>query len=292
VKLCCKRHAGWQGGYEVTTGSGDDGLSDGVKSTIIILSARPDSLSGSVGEFHPFQCCTGCLLQGPLDAWELFLINLCSPVDLHLSVSMYELDPMHPIFLLRVLSTSIAWSIVIIGEHLFIPSSNLPSIYTTLIILQSLPGSTYRWITGWLGETWPSRDWSILRATRMELSMLITYIQMRLQRLELVELHSGYPKKPSTPEPFLSRPHHTVRTSTDHFLIHRQRYSPNSTFSIRPIRNLFSSLQFPCSQRTVLGASHDSLSVCCVYDPQDRTIMFMKSLAGLYRLRVLCQNGW
>jgi len=74
----------------------------------MILSARPNSLSGAVDEFHPFQCRTGCLLQGPCDACELFLTNLCSPVDPHLSVSMYELDPMHPIFLLRVLSTSMA----------------------------------------------------------------------------------------------------------------------------------------------------------------------------------------
>ena len=32
-------------------------------STIMILSARPDSLSGAVDEFHPFECRAGCLRQ-------------------------------------------------------------------------------------------------------------------------------------------------------------------------------------------------------------------------------------
>ena len=105
---------------------------------------------------------------------------------------------------------------------------------------------------------------------------LITHTNnINAPRLEL-ELHGGYPKKlyvcPFTPERFLSRPHHTVGTSTDYFLIHRQRYSPNSTFSIHPIRNLFSSLQFPYSQRTILGAGHDYLFVCCVYDAKTEPI--------------------
>jgi len=44
-------------------------------STIMIVSARPDSLSGAVDELHPFQCRAGCFASRALVAREkLFLI--------------------------------------------------------------------------------------------------------------------------------------------------------------------------------------------------------------------------
>ena len=98
----------------------------------------------------------------------------------------------------------------------------------------------------------------------MELSLHIQTILMRLQRLEL-ELRGGYPKKlyvcPSTP--VLTSPHR----QNFHWLFSypQQRYSPNSTFSIRPfaicspVCNFHTRSELSWAQVTILY-----LSVVCM----------------------------
>ena len=102
----------------------------------MMLSATPDSLSGAVDEFHPFQCCAGCVCfkRALATREKLFLINLCSPVDPHLNVSKCT-SWIRCIQSFCYACFPLAWHEVLLSSVsicLHRPA-NLPSTYITLI---------------------------------------------------------------------------------------------------------------------------------------------------------------